>query len=64
MHSAGIARSVNLPDLLQYVQYLGREVSMALKDFGENRQLEQFLLSRLAKREVTDLVHKYTKPYK
>ena len=36
---------------------------MTLRDFGENRQLEQFLLSRLAKREVTDLVHRYAMPY-
>ena len=37
---------------------------MALREFGESKQLEQFLLSRLAKREVTDIVHKYAKPYK
>ena len=37
---------------------------MTLREFGESKQLEQFLLSRLAKREVTDIVHKYAKPYK
>lgn len=37
---------------------------MALRELGESKQLEQFLLSRLAKREVTDIVHKYAKPYK
>ena len=37
---------------------------MALRELGESKQLEQFLLSCLAKREVTDIVHKYAKPYK
>ena len=37
---------------------------MTLRELGESKQLEQFLLSRLAKREVTDIVHKYAKPYK
>lgn len=37
---------------------------MNLPELEEERQLEQYLISHLARREVTDLVHKYAMPYK
>ena len=37
---------------------------MALLDINESEQLKQFLLSRLAKRGVADIVQKHAKPYK
>ena len=37
---------------------------MALLNINESEQLKQFLLSRLAKRGVADIVQKHAKPYK
>ena len=37
---------------------------MSLYIKQEHSQLEQLLISRLSRREVTDLVHKYARPYK
>lgn len=37
---------------------------MALLNINESEQLKQFLLSRLAKRGVADIVKKHAKPYK
>lgn len=37
---------------------------MALLNINESKQLKQFLLSRLAKRGVADIVQKHAKPYK
>ena len=58
-----IVRSLVCVMLLKY-HHEERGGTVALREFGESKQLEQFLLSRLAKREVTDIVHKYAKPYK
>jgi putative GTP pyrophosphokinase len=43
---------------------VGEEINMSLYIKQEHSQLEQLLISRLSRREVTDLVHKYARPYK
>lgn len=37
---------------------------MALHNVEESRQLQQFLLSHLARRDVTEMVRQYARPYR